>query len=105
VELIADEAGFSTGVVYSQFGGKADLFLALLDARIAERTADNTRMVEGITGDEGIMRLLERAASVDRAEPEWGLTRRPTSASASAGHSPVSCHSTSTGQSACHQPA
>lgn len=73
VEQIADEAGFSTGVVYSQFGGKADLFLALLDARIAERAADNTRVVEGLTGDEGVARLLERAASVDRAEPEWGL--------------------------------
>jgi AcrR family transcriptional regulator len=73
VEQIADRAGFSTGVVYSQFGGKADLFLALLDARITERAADNARAVEGLTGDEGIARLLERAASVDRAEPEWGL--------------------------------
>ncbi|MGH3192894.1 MAG: TetR/AcrR family transcriptional regulator [Streptosporangiaceae bacterium] len=73
VEQIADEAGFSTGVVYSQFGGKADLFLALLEARITERAAGNTRAVEGLTGDEGIARLLEHAASVDRAEPEWGL--------------------------------
>jgi AcrR family transcriptional regulator len=73
VEQIADQAGFSTGVVYSQFGGKADLFLALLEARIAERAADNMRAVEGLTGDKGIARLLEHAASVDRAEPEWGL--------------------------------
>ena len=73
VEQIADEAGFSTGVVYSQFGGKADLFLALLEARITERAAANTQAVEGLTGDEGIARLLEHAASVDRAEPEWGL--------------------------------
>jgi len=73
VEQIADEAGFSTGVVYSQFGAKADLFLALLDARIAERAADNTQAVAGLTGDAGIARLVERAASVDRAEPEWGL--------------------------------
>jgi AcrR family transcriptional regulator len=73
VEQIADQAGFSTGVVYSQFGGKADLFLALLDARIIERAADNTQAVEGLTGDKGIARLLEHAASVDRAEPEWGL--------------------------------
>ena len=39
VEGIADIAGFSTGVVYSQFGSKADLFLALLERRIAERAA------------------------------------------------------------------
>ena len=41
LEAIAEEAGFSKGVVYSQFGGKADLFLALLDARIDERAAQN----------------------------------------------------------------
>jgi AcrR family transcriptional regulator len=73
VDQIADAAGFSTGVVYSQFGGKADLFLALLEARIAERAAGNARAVEGLAGNEGIARLLEHAASVDRAEPEWGL--------------------------------
>ena len=73
VEQIADEAGFSTGVVYSQFGGKAELFLALLEARIAERAAGNARAVAGLAGDQGIARLLEHAASTDRAEPEWGL--------------------------------
>ncbi len=73
VDQIADAAGFSTGVVYSQFGGKADLFLALLEARIAERAAGNARTVEGLAGNEGIARLLEHAASVDSAEPEWGL--------------------------------
>ena len=31
LEAIADEAGFSKGVVYSQFAGKPDLFLALLE--------------------------------------------------------------------------
>lgn len=73
VDQIAEEAGFSTGVVYSQFGGKADLFLTLLEARIEERAAGNARAIEGLAGDQGIERLLEHAASVDRAEPEWGL--------------------------------
>jgi AcrR family transcriptional regulator len=73
VDQIADAAGFSTGVVYSQFGGKADLFLALLEARIAERAAGNARAVEGLAGDAGLSELLAHAASVDRAEPEWGL--------------------------------
>ena len=73
VEQIAEEAGFSTGVVYSQFEGKADLFLTLLEARIAERAASNLRLVEGLVGDQGIENLLEHAVSRDRAEPEWGL--------------------------------
>ena len=33
LEQIADDAGFSKGVVYSHFDSKADLFLALLEAR------------------------------------------------------------------------
>src|SRR5580692_12142779 len=73
VDQIADEAGFSTGVVYSQFDGKADLFLTLLEARIEQRAAGNARTVEGLAGDAGLSRLLAHAASVDRAEPEWGL--------------------------------
>jgi len=73
VDQIADAAGFSTGVVYSQFGGKADLFLALLEARIAERAADNLQAVADLAGDQGLAQLIEHAASVDRAEPEWGL--------------------------------
>src|SRR5580704_16177584 len=36
LEQIADEAGFSKGVVYSRFASKADLFLALLEDRITE---------------------------------------------------------------------
>jgi AcrR family transcriptional regulator len=34
LEQIADEAGFSKGVVYSRFASKADMFLALLEDRI-----------------------------------------------------------------------
>jgi len=67
VDQIADEAGFSTG------DGKADLFLTLLEARIEQRAAGNARAVETLAGDAGIARLLEHAASVDRAELEWGL--------------------------------
>ena len=37
LEAIADEAGFSTGVVYSQFDSKADLLLR--PARAADRSA------------------------------------------------------------------
>ncbi len=36
VEEIAQEAGYSTGAVYSNFAGKEDLFLALLDEHLAQ---------------------------------------------------------------------
>jgi AcrR family transcriptional regulator len=73
LERIAEEAGFSKGVMYSQFASKADLFLALLDARIKARAAENAKLVEGAVGDHGMAAFLEGGARVAREEPEWAL--------------------------------
>src|SRR5918992_6091674 len=37
VEAVSEEAGYSTGALYSNFGGKEDLFLALWEERIDRR--------------------------------------------------------------------
>jgi AcrR family transcriptional regulator len=58
LDAIAEEAGFSKGVVYSQFEGKADLFLALLDQRIEERAAENLRVVQRRRGSDALVALL-----------------------------------------------
>src|SRR5262249_32675835 len=47
VDAIAEEAGFSKGGVYSQFGSKADMFMALLERRITERAAEKERVAAG----------------------------------------------------------
>jgi AcrR family transcriptional regulator len=73
LDEIADEAGFSRGVVQSRFGNKADLFLALLEERIAERAAQNARIAEGLGGAEGMRVLREHAARRNRADLDWGL--------------------------------
>jgi AcrR family transcriptional regulator len=73
LEQIADEAGFSKGVVYSQFDSKADLFLALLEARIEERAAENARLAESLAGDGGLPALMEHLARGDQATPGWLL--------------------------------
>lgn len=73
LEQIAEAAGFSKGVVYSQFDSKADLFLTLLETRIEERAAENARLVERLAGEGGIARLVDHLVSGDRAEPRWGL--------------------------------
>jgi AcrR family transcriptional regulator len=73
LDEIAEEAGFSRGVVQSRFGNKADLFLALLEERIAERAAQNARLAEGLRGAEGMRVLREHAARRNRAELDWGL--------------------------------
>jgi AcrR family transcriptional regulator len=72
LEAIAEEAGFSKGVVYSQFGGKADLFLALLDVRIGERAAQNERLAgEAGAGGAAIRALLANFDRDAQAEAGW----------------------------------
>jgi AcrR family transcriptional regulator len=71
LETIADRAGFSKGVVYSQFAGKADLFLALLERRIADRAAENARLVEGSGGEEALRALMRTSARDSRVEAGW----------------------------------
>jgi AcrR family transcriptional regulator len=58
LEVIAEEAGFSKGVMYSQFASKPDLFLALLEQRIAERAEENARIAADHTGIDGLGALL-----------------------------------------------
>jgi AcrR family transcriptional regulator len=71
VDVIAEEAGFSKGVVYSQFDSKADMFLALLEARITERAVQNERLAERLDGRQLAAAVPELALSLWRAEPEW----------------------------------
>jgi len=79
LEQIADEAGFSKGVVYSQFENKADLFMALLERRIEERAADNARFVEalvaggGCSVEQALIALVEHVTRRERVDAEWGL--------------------------------
>ncbi|HWF33278.1 MAG TPA: helix-turn-helix domain-containing protein [Solirubrobacteraceae bacterium] len=73
LERIADEAGFSKGVVYSQFRDKADLFLILLEARIEARLKANAEVVREARAEAGMKAFLEQGIRVIRAEPEWGL--------------------------------
>jgi AcrR family transcriptional regulator len=73
LEQIADEAGFSKGVVYSQFASKADLFLALLEARIEQRAADNAELAQALANSGDLHLLLEHAVQGDQATPGWLL--------------------------------
>jgi len=71
LDAIADEAGFSKGVVYSQFGSKPDLFFALLEQRIEQRAANNYRSVAGLAGVDAFQALLRAGAEDDESEPGW----------------------------------
>lgn len=48
VEEIAAEAGFSTGALYSNFNGKTDLFLALMEREIGAHAREIAQIVESL---------------------------------------------------------
>jgi AcrR family transcriptional regulator len=73
LDEVADQAGFSRGVVQSRFGNKADLFLALLEERITERAADNARLAGNLSGADGLAALAGHATRRNQAELDWGL--------------------------------
>jgi AcrR family transcriptional regulator len=71
LDAIAEEAGFSKGVVYSQFESKADMFLALLEARINERAEQNERLATQFEGRQLAEAVPQLALALRRTEPEW----------------------------------
>lgn len=73
VDKIAEEAGFSKGVVYSQFASKADMFLALLEQRIAERSKGNAELARRMSGQRGVVALIQQLAERQSNELDWGL--------------------------------
>ncbi len=74
LDQIAEAAGFSKGVVYSQFDSKADLFLTVLERRVEERAAQNRRSVEDLDGSIELDQLVEGfVESMLGNDPAWRL--------------------------------
>jgi AcrR family transcriptional regulator len=73
VDAVAGEAGFTTGAVYSQFGGKAELFLALLEQRIEERIGQIRSVVDGSGVAAELTAVARQWAGVLRTDLDWTL--------------------------------
>lgn len=73
VDAVAGEAGFTIGAVYSQFGGKAELFLALLERRIDERVAQVRSLAAGPGRPEELTAVARQWAGVLRTDLDWTL--------------------------------
>lgn len=73
LDAIADEAGFSKGVMYSQFESKGDLFLALLEQRIAERAVQNEAIAKRHKGPEGFAAIVRAAREDSEDGRAWHL--------------------------------
>jgi AcrR family transcriptional regulator len=69
---IAEQAGYSKGAVYSNFAGKDELFLAVLDAQFEQRL----RVLADVLLDQDSLEESYRAvarsmAAADEGEPRW----------------------------------
>lgn len=71
IDAITEEAGFSKGVVYSQFAGKADLFLALLQQRVETLADQNDRIVHELSGLDAVLTLFRAAEQRAREQAGW----------------------------------
>ena len=58
VDAVAHAAGYTTGAVYSNFGGKADLFLAVLESQTAAELAAVRAALAAATTDEQRLRVF-----------------------------------------------
>jgi AcrR family transcriptional regulator len=65
VDAVAAAAGYTTGAIYSNFGGKADLFLAVLE-RVAEQDLAAMRAaLDGAMSDEEVLTGLTASITSD----------------------------------------
>ena len=59
---VADDVGYTKGAVYSTFGSKAGLFLALFDDIVDRRLAATRAIIEADSGSEASLRALAEPA-------------------------------------------
>ena len=71
IDAIAAAAGFSKGVVYSQFDSKDDLFFALLEERIDERRRSSAQLAAGVVGSEGFVAVARDAIAATADSLAW----------------------------------
>lgn len=73
VDAVAREAGFTIGAVYSQFGSKAELFLALLEQRVDERIEQIRSLAAGAGVAAEAAAVARQWAEVLRTDLDWTL--------------------------------
>ena len=74
VEAISEDAGLSTGAIYSNFRGKEDLFLSLYEERIERRRGELRSAVERAGGGRaGVAAASAEVGEAFRRDREWFL--------------------------------
>jgi AcrR family transcriptional regulator len=74
VDTIAEEAGFTVGALYSNFGTKEELFLAVLERHCELEVSDLCALAEAANDRHELLRAVtERFATLTEEQREWEL--------------------------------
>ena len=73
LDAISEAAGFSTGVIYSQFGSKDDLALALMEQRSQRRIQRAMELAETTPSDEALRLIAEEHRAFQESDVDWTL--------------------------------
>ncbi len=71
VDGIAEAAGFSKGAVYSQFGSKDELMLAVLEESIERRQRATDQLAASLGQDVHLEEVMRDAFAVSLSTPAW----------------------------------
>jgi AcrR family transcriptional regulator len=72
LDAVAEEAGFTKGAVYSAFDSKADLFLAVLDERVASRVREiESADAMALTPGQQAEALARQVVAGIEHDPQW----------------------------------
>jgi AcrR family transcriptional regulator len=72
LEEISEQAGYTKGAVYSNFAGKDELFLAVMDAHAAGRARAYAQTAAGASSlEEGLRALSREMTGGAGADPRW----------------------------------
>ncbi|SJM29352.1 TetR/AcrR family transcriptional regulator [Mesorhizobium delmotii] len=73
VERIAEEAGYSKGAFYSNFVGKEDIFLYLLETHSGEDVVELQKLLGGISDGRALIRELSEWSNERASDPSLGM--------------------------------
>lgn len=73
VDRIAEEAGYSKGAFYSNFGSKEEIFLELLEIHARQDIEELTALLESVEDPGKIIDLVSEWSGKRSTDPTWGL--------------------------------
>lgn len=73
IDLIAQNAGYSKGAFYSNFGTKEEIFLELLETHAAKDVPEIEKLLDGIDDPEKMIEIISDWAAGRSRDPSWGI--------------------------------